>query len=82
VADNQLPIPEAAGREPESVERLRVWLVSEQQHVNLRVGVWSDPAGWGGMLADLARHVANAYKHEKGLARPKTLERVKAGMGA
>lgn len=82
MADNELTIPEAARRDPRSVELLRVWLVGGRQHVSLRVGVWDDPAGWGIMLADLARHVANAYQQQMGLDRTKTLERVKAGWEA
>jgi len=83
VGDNQqLLIPEAARRDPQSVEVLRVWLAGEQQHVSIRVGVWDDPAAWGLMLADLARHVANSYQQVKGLDRLRTLQRVKAGLDA
>ncbi len=56
MADNQqLSIPEAARKDPESIELLRVWLAGEEQHVSIRVGVWDDPAAWGVMLPDLAR---------------------------
>jgi len=36
----------------------------------------------GIMLADLARHVANAYQHDVGLDQLKTLRRIKAALDA
>ena len=78
----ELVIPDVAQKDLESRELLRVWLSGGNQHVSMRVGVWDDPAAWGLMLADLARHVANSYQQEKGLDRFKTLERIKAGLDA
>jgi hypothetical protein len=52
-------------------------VANDAQHVSLKVGVWEDPAAWGIMLADLARHVANAYQQDAGLDRNKTLQRIK-----
>jgi hypothetical protein len=81
VADNnQLLIPQAAEKDPKSLEVLRVWLAGEQQHVSIRVGVWDDPAGWGLLLADLAKHVANSYQQAKGLERSRVLQRIKAAL--
>jgi Domain of unknown function (DUF5076) len=79
---HQLQIPETARKDPKSVEVLRVWLAGEQQYVSIRVGVWDDPAGWGLLLADLARHVANSYQQSKGLDRIETLQRIGAAMDA
>lgn len=75
-------IPEAARKDLKSIELLRVWSAGEQQHVSIRVGVWDDPAAWGLMLADLARHIANSYGKERGLDQPKTLDRIRAAMDA
>jgi Domain of unknown function (DUF5076) len=50
--------------------------------VNLDAGVWKDPAAWGILLADLARHVAHAYEQNAGLDKRTTLERIKDGFGA
>jgi hypothetical protein len=80
--DHQLLVPEAAQKDPRSFELLRVWLSGGQQLVSLRVGAWDDPAAWGIMLADLARHVANSYEQEKGFDRIKTLQRIRAGLDA
>jgi|SRR5215475_7788237 len=79
---DQLLIPEAAVKDAQSFELLRVWVANKGQHVSLRTGVWSDPAAWGIMLADLAGHVANSYQDTDGLDRCKVLERIKAGFDA
>lgn len=74
---DQLVIPDAAKDDSHSFELLRVWVANKGQHVSLRAGVWNDPAAWGIMLADLARHVANAYQQDAGLDHSKTLRRIK-----
>jgi hypothetical protein len=79
---DQLIIPQAATEDPASFEVLRVWVANRAQHVSLRAGVWDDPAAWGIMLVDLARHVANAYQQDAGLDPRKVLERIKAGLDA
>ncbi|HTW94650.1 MAG TPA: DUF5076 domain-containing protein [Tepidisphaeraceae bacterium] len=79
---DQLLIPNAAKTDPKSFEVLRVWVANKGQHVSLRAGVWKDPASWGLMLADLARHVANYYQQAEGLDRARTLQRIKAGLDA
>ncbi|HKV38807.1 MAG TPA: DUF5076 domain-containing protein [Blastocatellia bacterium] len=79
---DELVIPDAGKQDPKSFELLRVWIANKGQHVSLRTGVWSDPAAWGIMLADLARHVANAYQRDAGFDPSKTLQRIKAGFDA
>jgi len=80
--EDELLIPNATKQDPNSFELLRVWVANKGQHVTLRTEVWNDPAAWGLMLADLARHVANAYEQIDGLDRAKVLERIKAGFEA
>lgn len=75
----QLLIPEATEADPNAFEILRLWIANKGQHVSLRIGVWEDPAAWGLVLADVARHVANAYKQEFSLDSAQTLQRIKAG---
>ena len=74
----ELKIPDAAKADPNAIEILRIWLSGGSQHVSLKTGVWDDPAAWGLMLADLARHVANAYAAD-GADREETLRRVAHG---
>jgi len=79
MADNdQLEVPVAAKTDPRSFELLRVWVANQEQHVSLRAGVWDDPAAWGIMLADLARHVANSYQDHNGFDGLQVLQRIKA----
>jgi hypothetical protein len=77
---DHLDVPNAARLDHSSFEVLRVWIAEGGQHVTLRIGDWDDPAAWGIMLADVARHVANAYHQKKGLDRTASLERIKAGL--
>jgi hypothetical protein len=77
---NRLEIPQAVAVDPEAFELLRVWVANKQQQVSLRTGVWEDPAAWGIMLADLARHVAESYRQEEGRDVAATLARIKAGI--
>ena len=57
-----LSIPPAAQRDKASFEVLRVWIAEQGQHVSIRSGAWEDPFAWGIVLADLARHIANAHQ--------------------
>ena len=75
---SELKIPDAAKVDSEAVEILRIWLSGGAQHVSLKTPVWDDPTAWGLMLADLARHVANAYA-AGGADREETLRRVVHG---
>lgn len=58
---NSLPIPDEVQRATKAVEMARIWVADGNQVVVLSPHTWSDPAAWGLMLADLARHVAAAY---------------------
>ena len=78
---SELQIPEAAKKDSDAVEILRVWTVGGSQHVTLKTGVWSDPAAWGLMLVDLAKHAANAYAAD-GMDRNAALQRIYEGLRA
>jgi hypothetical protein len=83
MTDNQqLLVPNSAEEDPESFELLRVWMANKGQHVSLRADAWDDPAAWGIMLADLARHIADSYHQDKGLDRLHALQRIKAALDA
>lgn len=80
--NDQLLIPDAANRDPKSLELLRVWIADNNQHVSLRTGVWDDPAAWGLMLADLARHIVNTYEQDVALDPVQTVQRIRAAFNA
>ena len=73
--------PDAANAES-AVEVARVWVINQALQCSLDVGVWKDPAAWGLVLADLARHVANAHHEAEGLSVPETLQRIREGFEA
>jgi len=78
----QLPVPAAASADPRAFELLRVWAAGGKQHVSLATGAWEDPAVWGLMLVDLAKHIADAYELTTGIDCASALERIKAGFDA
>ena len=80
--NDQLAIPGAAVHDPKSFEVLRVWVADNNQQVSLRAGVWEDPAAWGLMLADLARHIVNTYEPATAPDREQILKRIKLGFDA
>ena len=78
----ELLVPPAVRKDPKAVELARVWAAGGAQHVSLATGVWEDPAAWGLMLVDLARHVARAYHQTQGLDPEDALRRIKQGFDA
>lgn len=62
----ELLIPPAAIQDPASVELLRAWVANQALHSSLEIGVWKNPAAWGLLLADVARHMANAHHEQDG----------------
>ena|SRR6185436_9216155 len=79
---NALPIPASALEDARGVEILRVWAAAGKQHVSLATGLWKDPASWGIMLTDLARHVARAYEQNGGMRCEEALRRIRVGLDA
>src|SRR4051812_9056881 len=68
----ELTIPPAADRGRESIELIRAWIVDDALYGPPGRGVWAggenlpEPIGWGVLLADIARHVANALQKSDG----------------
>lgn len=60
--DRALEPPRAAVAEPDGFEVLRLWVGGGRQHVALRPETWKKPELWGIVIADFARHVANALE--------------------
>ena len=79
---NELPVPSSATHDRSAVEIGRIWFVGGEQHVALRSDVWEDPAAWGLLLVDLAKHVANTYHESAGRDVGATLQRIRAGFDA
>jgi Domain of unknown function (DUF5076) len=78
----ELQLPRDVIQDPAASEILRVWVKSETQGFVSRPDVWDDPAAWGLLLADLARHLAQGYARERGGDPAVVLSRIKAGLDA
>jgi hypothetical protein len=78
----ELPIPPKVGSDSKAKELLRVWAAHGQQHVSIATRVWADPASWGIMLVDLAKHVALAYQQTTGKDYASLLDRIRQGFDA
>lgn len=76
---NELVIPPEALSDPESFEILRVWAAEGEQHVSIRTELQGGPEDWGFLLAQLARHMANAYQIQQQLDRSKALAKIRVG---
>ncbi len=72
---SELPVPPDAG-EPSAMEVLRAWLIAESLHCSLRADVFEDPATWGAVLADVARHIALALQETEGIDPASTLRTI------
>ena len=59
----QLPAPGPAIADSRAQEVLRAWIVEGGLQVSLNTAL-EDPAVWGILLADVARHAARAYAVE------------------
>jgi hypothetical protein len=79
---SELPVPRAALTDDRARELLRVWAASGSQHVSLATGLWSDPAAWGIVLVDLARHLSRAYEQSGTYRSSEALSRIRAGFDA
>jgi hypothetical protein len=78
VTDGELSIPDGTIEDPEAFEIIRVWVSHEGRHVILRFDACDDPGAWGIVLADLMRHLSNAYEQGLGLDRKATFDQIKA----
>jgi hypothetical protein len=78
----QLPIPPIAQTDINARELLRVWAAGGKQHLTLATNLWKDPAAWGVMLVDLAKHIAAAYQQTSGEHQDSVLSRIREGFDA
>jgi hypothetical protein len=78
----ELPLPPTLDQADRAMELARVWIVDGHQHVVLSPSLWDDPASWGLMLVDIARHVASAYKARMGRDRADVLQRIREAFDA
>jgi Domain of unknown function (DUF5076) len=69
-----LPVPPAATRDPNAIEMARAWIAENALHCSVMMGIWDERdrkepgEAWGILLADLARHYANALEEDQGIS--------------
>lgn len=73
----ELSIPKTVLQDPSAIELLRVW-EGEKVTVTLQQMKSPDPAAWGLLLVDIARHVAKATQTDE-IPESKILARIKQG---
>jgi hypothetical protein len=79
---NELQIPPGAVGRDIAREVLRVWAVPEEpQRFTLR-RTYEDPAAWGLLLVDIARHVAMSYQHDTARDYDDALRRIRQAFDA
>jgi hypothetical protein len=76
MAANELPVPGAAFGDPSAKEMLRAWSIGGGLQVSLQRN-FEDPAVWGLLLTDIARHAARIYARETDYTEEQALERIK-----
>lgn len=80
---NQRPIPEAALRDENAVEMLRVWIAERGLHCSLKVGMYREmmnvpeEKAWGTILADVAKHVASALQSGYSIDSVESLQKIR-----
>ena len=75
----ELPIPPVAKKAAEAHEIIRAWIAEEGLHCSLSVDNWPDneSVGWGILLSDVVRHVADALLQLKGIERDETIRQIR-----
>ncbi|HET7440348.1 MAG TPA: DUF5076 domain-containing protein [Terriglobales bacterium] len=81
----ELSVPPGAVKDKKSCELLRAWIAQGGLHCSLNVSAWDDEhaaIGWGILLTDIARHVANALHESKNWNADDTINKIRAVFNA
>ena len=78
-AKAELVIPPSAQSDPNAKELIRAWAANQGLHCSLSIDNWgeNERIGWGILLTDIVRHVANALSEQKGWDRGETIREVR-----
>lgn len=74
----EIRIPPIAEKDSSGVEILRAWVADGGFHVSLKPEVWNDAGAWGIALADIVRHLSDAYHGRQGSDKKETTEHILA----
>jgi len=79
---NELPIPPSSQMSERANEVLRVWINADRNMDVALKSAFADPAAWGVLLVDIARHVSRAYEGDGEFQEAEALERIREGFDA
>ena len=79
--NRELALPPLA-HDTNAREVLRVWAVNGQSQECVLQPTWRDPAAWGLLLVDIARHAARAYALQGDQSEEQAMGRILAGLTA
>ena len=74
----ELKIPQVAKADKDAKEFIRIWSSGGAQQIILKRDMYDDAAAWDLCLADIARHVSNAYA-QKGYDQQEIFDRILLG---
>jgi hypothetical protein len=76
---NELSLPPNACSDANAKELIRAWAAHGGLHCSLSVDNWgeNERLGWGILLTDVARHVANALHEQKGWDKDETIREIR-----
>ena len=77
----ELPVPPDANSDRNACELVRAWAAHGGLQCSLDVDVFPEEhalIGWGILLSDIARHVADALYERKNIDRSQTLSEIRA----
>lgn len=82
-----LVIPPAAQRDENSIQMLSAWVAENGLHCTLNIGHFDgcghgEARAWGILLADLVRHIGNAWAEERGVPADETVAAVVASLNS
>lgn len=75
-----LEVPPGLDGDPNAHELARIWAAHGKQLVRLNLNLGMDPAGYGLLLVDLARHIARAYAQSGRYSEAAALRRILDGV--
>ena len=82
---NELHKPAGITGDDNAAEKFRVWIAHNELHVSMLLDAWHNTGdskiderdGWGFLLADLTRHIANGMMQSHGWDYDSTRDRIK-----
>ena len=82
IRNGELTTPPLVEKDPKAFELLRIWVAFENQHINVRLDTFKDPAERAVSIVDVIKLIAKGDKEQRGEDPEKVLSRIIAGFEA